>query len=100
MLLRWLANWKRRHVRPVNLWLHAAGIPASFILAPVLLVLRMWWAAAGAFVGGYVLQAVGHILEGNRSGEEQLLRRLLGTRGRVQGKGNSDRQEHGTAADK
>ena len=31
-----------------------------------------------AFVGGYALQLLGHLVEGNRSGEEVLLRRLTG----------------------
>jgi hypothetical protein len=29
------------------------------------------------FVGGYVVQFIGHLVEGNRSGEEMLLRRIL-----------------------
>ncbi len=29
------------------------------------------------FVGGYALQFIGHIIEGNISGEEMLIRRLL-----------------------
>jgi len=30
------------------------------------------------FAAGYALQFVGHLIEGNRSGEEMLLRRLFG----------------------
>jgi hypothetical protein len=30
------------------------------------------------FVGGYALQFLGHLIEGNRSGEEMLVRRLAG----------------------
>jgi len=62
----------------VSLALHIIGIPACFIAAPVLLIMQMWWPAAGAFVGGYALQFIGHAIEGNQSGEEILLRRLLG----------------------
>ena len=71
-------NWQSRHRKPVNFWLHMAGIPACFVAAPALLILQLWWAAAVAFVAGYALQFLGHALERNRSGEEELVRRLLG----------------------
>ena len=54
------------------------GIPACFVVAPVLLVLMLWLLAAAFFIGGYALQFIGHLVEGNRSGEEMLLRRLIG----------------------
>jgi uncharacterized membrane protein YGL010W len=80
--LTWLANWARdwhsRHRRAANFLLHMLGIPACFLAAPVLLVLGYWVAALVMFVGGYVLQFAGHLIEGNRSGEEIALRRLLG----------------------
>jgi hypothetical protein len=72
-----LAKWKKRHRNRTNFWLHMAGIPASFVAAPGLLIFRMWWPAVAAFAAGYALQFVGHLVEGNRSGEEELLRRLL-----------------------
>ena len=71
-------NWRTRHRNPVSFWLHLAGIPACFVGAPALLILRQWWPAAGLFVGGYALQFIGHWIEGNQSGEEILLRRILG----------------------
>jgi len=55
-----------------------AGIPACFVAAPILLAVSLHWWALGAFVGGYILQFAGHFIEGNKSGEELLLRRLLG----------------------
>lgn len=71
-------NWYSRHRNRVNFALHAAGIPACFVAAPIFLLLaRPWW-ALGLFVGGYALQFLGHAIEGNRSGEEMLARRLLG----------------------
>ena len=54
------------------------GIPACFIVAPIFLILSQWPLAATMFIGGYALQFIGHLVEGNRSGEEMLLRRLLG----------------------
>ena len=72
-----ISNWRKRHRNPTSFWLHMIGIPACFVAAPVLLVLRCWWLAAGLFVAGYALQFIGHLVEGNRSGEEMLLRRFL-----------------------
>ena len=71
-------RWRRRHLHPVSFVLHAVGIPACFVAAPVLLICRQPAAAAVCFVGGYALQLLGHFIEGNRSGEELLIRRLLG----------------------
>jgi hypothetical protein len=71
-------NWRSRHRHPASFVLHVVGIPACFVAAPILLIARQWVVAAGCFVGGYVLQFLGHFIEGNRSGEGLLLRRLLG----------------------
>jgi len=75
-----LANWRRRHRNTTNLYLHMLGIPACFVAAPILLALRQWLLALILFAAGYVLQFLGHLIEGNRSGEEMLLRKLLGKR--------------------
>ena len=72
------ARWRKRHRNTASLALHLLGIPACFVAAPVLLILGQWGPALVLFVAGYVLQFVGHLIEGNRSGEELLLRRLLG----------------------
>ena len=78
----WLADryrgWRSRHRNPTNFLLHMVGIPACFVVAPVLLLLGRWALGAVFFVAGYALQFLGHLIEGNRSGEEMLLRRLLG----------------------
>lgn len=73
-----LAGWLSRHHNRTSFALHMVGIPACFVAAPVLLILGLWLAAGLCFVGGYALQFLGHAIEGNRSGEEMLLRRLLG----------------------
>ena len=75
-----VASWRSRHVDPTSFWLHMVGIPACFVVAPVLAVLRQWPVAGGMFAVGYALQFIGHVIEGNRSGEEMLIRRLLGRR--------------------
>ena len=78
----WFANWRKRHRNTTNFWLHMMGIPACFIAAPAMLILGQYWLAFALFVGGYALQFIGHLVEGNRSGEEMLLRRILGKKPR------------------
>ena len=73
-----IENWLKRHRNPTSFWLHMIGIPACFIVTPILLILQQWLAAAAFFVAGYALQFIGHAIEGNRSGEGMLLRKLLG----------------------
>ncbi|MCJ7543907.1 MAG: DUF962 domain-containing protein [Phycisphaerae bacterium] len=70
-------NWRSRHRHPVSFALHLVGIPACFLAAPVLLIVREFLAAGGCFLAGYALQFLGHFVEGNRPGEELILRRLL-----------------------
>ncbi len=78
-LRRALANWLERHQHPFNFWIHLVGIPMAFaglvwfILAP-----SSWLWALAAFVGGYLLQWVGHRVEGNDLGEWAAIKRLLG----------------------
>ena len=72
-----IENWRKRHRNGTNFWLHMLGIPACFVAAPVLAILGRYWLAAALFVAGYALQFLGHLVEGNRSGEEMLLRRLI-----------------------
>ena len=71
-------SWKQRHQHPVSFWLHMVGIPACFVAAPIFLLVKLWGWAAVCFVGGYILQFAGHLIEGNQSGEEMLIRRLFG----------------------
>jgi len=78
MLKKAYENWRSRHHNRTSFALHMVGIPACFVAAPVLCVLQLWWWALAAFIGGYALQFLGHAIEGNRSGEELLVRRLLG----------------------
>ena len=66
-----------RHRNPTSFWLHMIGIPACFLAMPVMLLMQQWLLAAVMFVGGYALQFAGHVVEGNRSGEELFIRKLL-----------------------
>ena len=72
-----IADWRKRHRNATNFWLHMVGIPASFVAAPALLIVREYYLAAAVFIAGYALQFIGHSVEGNRSGEATLIRRLF-----------------------
>ena len=70
-------NWRSRHENHTSFWLHMVGMPACFIAAPAMAIVGQGWMAGALFVGGYALQFLGHTIEGNRSGEEMFLRKLL-----------------------
>lgn len=72
-----LEGWLSRHRNRTSFILHMIGIPATVAAIPVA-ILQHWLWAAGLFVGGYALQFIGHLIEGNQSGEEMLFRRLFG----------------------
>lgn len=80
----WLANWLERHQHPVSRWLHYVGIPltvmAVFLAGWQLYQWRwdLWWRPALLLVVGYLLQLIGHIIEGNDMGEIILIKKLLG----------------------
>ena len=80
----WLANWFKRHQHPASLALHLIGIPLT-IVAIVLTVVQvidwrwdLWWRPTALLVGGYFLQWLGHIIEGNDMGELILFKKLAG----------------------
>jgi hypothetical protein len=82
----WLRFWLERHQHPVNYYLHLVGIPMtllSLLLPSVLgLVFWSWFWLVGSFLllgaGGYALQFVGHLIEGNDPGEVLVVKRWLG----------------------
>ncbi len=76
-MLQPIENWKKRHRNTTSFWLHMVGIPACFVATPIMLILKQWWLAIALFIAGYALQFIGHLVEGNQSGEEMLLRRIL-----------------------
>ncbi len=81
--MNWWRNWKLRHQHRVNLGLHVIGIPltvAAVVLAVVQLLDRRWdlWWPMLLLVAGYLLQWVGHWIEGNTIGELTLIRKVLG----------------------
>ena len=75
---RFAANYLERHRNRVNQLLHLVGVPLTFVVSVVLLAeVQFLWALA-AFAGGYVLQFIGHAIEGNDAGELILLKKMLG----------------------
>lgn len=74
---KWLANWLARHRHPVNFALHLVGIPMTVVALPYLFV-GSWLMALVLFVGGYLVQFIGHAIEGNDAGEVVLVKKALG----------------------
>jgi hypothetical protein len=78
-LRRILENWLERHRHPFNFWIHMLGIPLA--VAGVVLLIAwpgQWYWGLGALVLGYLLQWIGHTVEGNDVGEWAGIKRLLG----------------------
>ncbi len=78
MVGRFLENYMARHQNMANQLLHLVGVPITFIASIVFLCLQQWWWALGCFVGGYILQFIGHAIEGNDAGEVVLVKKWLG----------------------
>lgn len=80
----WLRNWLERHQHPASLWLHAVGIPLAVACVPLAAAQWMegrwdlWWRPAALLAGGYLLQWLGHRIEGNDMGEVIVVKRWLG----------------------
>lgn len=79
-----LANWMARHRHPTSQVLHAVGIPMlvfGLILGAVQLWQwrwDLWWRPVGLIVVSYILQWIGHRIEGNDMGEVVLIKKALG----------------------
>lgn len=59
-----IENYKSKHQHPLNKLCHIIGIP--MITVSWLLVFFNWRGALALFVVGWILQFVGHAIEGNR----------------------------------
>ena len=70
-------HWLIRHKNAVNFWLHMLGIPIALVGIPLLFLVEWQWGAA-AIVVGYLLQWIGHRIEGNDVGEFIPIKKLLG----------------------
>lgn len=77
-LRRFATNYAARHRHPGNVALHVIGLPVTFVLPFVAGPVWGWKWAAVPFVVGYVLQFLGHAIEGNDAGEMVLIKKWLG----------------------
>ncbi len=78
MLNRFVTNYIERHQNRANQLLHLIGVPTTFGVSVHYLIHQEWAWAGGAFVIGYVLQFIGHAIEGNDAGEVVLVKKWLG----------------------
>ena len=80
----WWKRYLERHQHPACRILHIVGVP----MIPLALLLAawqlaqwrwdLWWRPVGLLVLSYLLQWVGHRIEGNDLGEAVLVKKLLG----------------------
>lgn len=75
---RFLKNYIARHQNRANQVFHIIGVPLTFIVSAVYLVRQEWGIALGCFIVGYILQFIGHAIEGNDAGEMVLIKKMLG----------------------
>jgi uncharacterized membrane protein YGL010W len=61
---RWIDRYHADHKHPLNHATHIVGIPA--IIVSLVVVFFDWKWGLGLFVGGWILQFIGHGIEGNR----------------------------------
>jgi uncharacterized membrane protein YGL010W len=79
-------NWVERHRDPRSFALHLIGIPCTILgvlLMPIylfLLSLSLFAVALFLFVGGFLIQFLGHGLDGSEPGEIKALRLWLARR--------------------
>ena len=59
-----IENYKAKHQHPLNKLCHAIGIPLITVSWPLFFFNWRW--ALALFVGGWVLQFLGHAIEGTR----------------------------------
>lgn len=59
-----MQNYREKHRHPINKLLHTIGIPTIVVSLP--LFFFNWRLALALFVGGWILQFVGHFIEGNQ----------------------------------
>ena len=79
MIQRFLKNYLPRHRNRFNQFLHLVGVPLTFVGTPVCIAQNMtWYYPVGCFLLGYILQFIGHAIEGNDAGEVVFVKKKLG----------------------
>jgi uncharacterized membrane protein YGL010W len=64
MTASFIENYKAKHRHPLNRLSHSIGIPLILISLPLFFFNWRW--ALACFVVGWILQFVGHAIEGNQ----------------------------------
>jgi uncharacterized membrane protein YGL010W len=59
-----LENYRAKHKHPLNKLCHSVGIPMIVVSLPLFFFNWRW--AASLFVVGWILQFLGHMIEGNQ----------------------------------
>ena len=83
---RLIDDWIERHRHPLSFALHMVGIPATILGVLLIPVYLTQWSstlfafAIALFVGGYLVQFLGHLLDGSEPGEITALRSWLDPR--------------------
>ena len=62
--MSFMDEYKRKHQHPLNRLAHSIGIPLIVLSLPLFLFSWRW--ALALFVIGWILQFVGHAIEGNQ----------------------------------
>lgn len=79
MIRRFVVNYIERHRNRANQILHLAGVPLTFLVSTYFLIrdqrVDLFFAC---FISGYLLQFLGHAIEGNDAGEIVLVKKWLG----------------------
>jgi uncharacterized membrane protein YGL010W len=79
-------DWLERHRDPLSFALHMIGIPCTILGAvfiPIYVALMsvpIFLLALALFIGGYLIQFLGHALDGSEPGEVTFLKRKLAGR--------------------
>ena len=80
-----IGDWMARHRDPSSFVLHMFGIPPTILgvlLIPVYVMLisvPIFLLALALFVGGYLVQFLGHVIDWTEPGEVAYLRRKFGS---------------------
>ena len=88
--MSFMENYKAKHQHPLNKLTHNIGIPMIVVSLPLFFFYWRW--ALLLFIGGWILQFIGHAIEGNQPaffknpvyliiGPLWLIRRALGVIG-------------------
>ena len=99
-----IEDWIERHRHPVSFALHMVGIPSTILGGLIVPIGVATWsggvfvAAVALFVGGYLVQFLGHALDGSEPGEVTFFRRKLASRRRYVEAAPAPRPSHQGAA--